>query len=342
MEIWRELGMTTSQCELGNIQGERDSSSPSSRKTKSIEDFKLHSIHSKIPRMCENVRESFREDIKENGIREPVKVNPKDEDEILDGRERYKEAFDLGIEELPYEVANLNGISPVEYIIKSALLRRHLSKSQKAMLAVELKPELEEEAEKRKLRTLKKGEKDPDVEKKINILYYHTDQEDLVIDPMAGGASTVDACLIMGRDCRAYDIKPSRDDILKNDIREGYRKKANGADLILLDPPYGDKMVDEYGGHGFTGGSDEVGENLDQLAEESYEALSTGGKVAFIFGNTKSKKGNGDIWAPDLYQLFRDKGFETEFVYHAPYKGHSNPSGEIQQKSRDIYIFKKE
>ena len=33
----------------------------------------------------------------------------------------------------------------------------------------------------------------------LNLLHYYTKQGEFVVDPMAGGGSTVDACLVMGR-----------------------------------------------------------------------------------------------------------------------------------------------
>ena len=46
----------------------------------------------------------------------------------------------------------------------------------------------------------------------MNLLYYYTNIGDMIIDPMAGGGSTVDACLVMGRKCFAYDIDPQCDE----------------------------------------------------------------------------------------------------------------------------------
>jgi len=42
----------------------------------------------------------------------------------------------------------------------------------------------------------------------LQLLYFFTRQGDLVVDPMAGSGTTVDACLLMNRRCLAYDINP--------------------------------------------------------------------------------------------------------------------------------------
>jgi len=78
----------------------------------------------------------------------------------------------------------------------------------------------------------------------INILYFFTSQGDLVIDPMAGGGTTLDACLLMNRQNYSYDIIPSRDDILYQDILLLVRKHK--ASLVFLDAPYFLKKAKEY------------------------------------------------------------------------------------------------
>lgn len=62
----------------------------------------------------------------------------------------------------------------------------------------------------------------------LNLLYYYTEQGELVVDPMAGGGSTIDACLVMGRKCRAYDINPIRKDIVKWNLYDGFPKRQKG------------------------------------------------------------------------------------------------------------------
>ena len=44
-----------------------------------------------------------------------------------------------------------------------------------------------------------------------NILYYFTEPFDVVVDPMAGGGSTIDVCKAMMRHYKTYDINPMRE-----------------------------------------------------------------------------------------------------------------------------------
>lgn len=71
------------------------------------------------------------------------------------------------------------------------------------------------------------------------VLYLYTKEGDLVVDPMAGGGTTKDVCRVMKRNCLAYDINPSRDDIIHHDITEGYLEEAEGCNLVFIDPPTG-------------------------------------------------------------------------------------------------------
>ena len=77
-----------------------------------------------------------------------------------------------------------------------------------------------------------------------NIIYYYTEPGDLVVDPMAGGGSTLDAAEYLDRRCLGYDVFPKRPDIQMWDIEKGFPEEAVGCDLIFMDPPYWN-MIDE-------------------------------------------------------------------------------------------------
>jgi DNA modification methylase len=84
-----------------------------------------------------------------------------------------------------------------------------------------------------------------------NILYYYTEPFDIVVDPMAGGGTTVDVCKAMFRRYQAYDINPIREEIKKHDIRQGFPQRAKGCKLIFLDPPswraYNKNLINKHG-----------------------------------------------------------------------------------------------
>ena len=71
-------------------------------------------------------------DIKANGLIEPVVVH---EEMILDGRNRYRACLAAGVEPT---LTPFRGDDPVAFVISANLRRRHLSESQRAMVAARL------------------------------------------------------------------------------------------------------------------------------------------------------------------------------------------------------------
>lgn len=83
------------------------------------------------------------EDIKKHGQQEPIITVG---DEILDGVNRYRACRKLDREPV-FEA--YTGDDPLAYVISLNIRRRHLSESQRAMLATEMLPEFEKEAKER-------------------------------------------------------------------------------------------------------------------------------------------------------------------------------------------------
>ena len=77
-------------------------------------------------------------------------------------------------------------------------------------------------------------------------LHYFTPPGGLVVDPMAGGGTTLDVCQSMGRRCLAYDLDPARPEIIRHDIRNGFPAETIGCDLIFCDPPYHTMLAHMY------------------------------------------------------------------------------------------------
>lgn len=117
----------------------------------------------------------------------------------------------------------------------------------------------------------------------MNVLYYYTKLGDRVVDPMAGGGSTLDACLIMGRKCKAYDVEPRRDDIVQHDISKGFPEDIGKCDLIFLDPPYGNIMARQYSKESISSASlDDFNKFMKDTARHCESLLNKSGHVALL------------------------------------------------------------
>ena len=108
-------------------------------------DVENHPAANLFPMMPADELEKLAEDIKTNGLAEPIATL---EGKILDGRNRLKACQLAGVDARYVEVA-LNGHSPTLYVVTKNLYRRHLSISQRAAIAAEMLPMLREEARKR-------------------------------------------------------------------------------------------------------------------------------------------------------------------------------------------------
>jgi len=104
--------------------------------------LKYHKVSKLFPLMPDDELKLLQEDIDVNGQREPIVLHP-DDDSIIDGRNRYRACKELG-RDVEYVHWDKKG-SLVAYVVSLNLHRRHLSASQRAMIAVDILPMLEKE-----------------------------------------------------------------------------------------------------------------------------------------------------------------------------------------------------
>jgi len=98
-----------------------------------ISELKSHPHLELVPPMSEEDYHNLLEDIKRNGILQPIDITYNNV--ILDGHHRVKAAKELGIKEIEVRIPELLYIDEDEYFISVALNRRHLTEGQKAVLA---------------------------------------------------------------------------------------------------------------------------------------------------------------------------------------------------------------
>jgi hypothetical protein len=109
--------------------------------------YKFHPACLAFPLLPDAELRDLADDIKLRGLLHPIVVF---RGQILDGRNRLAACEMAGVEPRFAEWASSG--SPVEWVISTNLHRRHLSASQRAVVALDLLPLLEKEAKERQRR----------------------------------------------------------------------------------------------------------------------------------------------------------------------------------------------
>lgn len=137
--------------------------------------LKVHPLAHLIPDMRVSEWQEFYTDIAMRGIKVPLEILA--DGTVIDGRHRLKAALQLGMKEVPIIDAPLNNDSPEAYMMKAAVLRRHLSDDQRAMMSARWKEENKKQGERTDLTsTPRRGgsstafaEKNPTMAKAVEI-----------------------------------------------------------------------------------------------------------------------------------------------------------------------------
>ena len=114
--------------------------------------YLFHEMSSYLPLLEDEEFDDLVEDIKEFGQIEPIVLY---EGKILDGRNRYRACKKLGIEvkATEWKPSEATGITPLQYVISTNIMRRHLNHAQRSEIGLLLLEE-EEKLTKERLREL--------------------------------------------------------------------------------------------------------------------------------------------------------------------------------------------
>ena len=167
-----------------------------------------------------------------------------------------------------------------------------------------------------------------------HILYYFSDQNDLVFDPMAGGGVVADTCLALNRKCWSFDmddrtetrpeVEPYFWDI--TNLKWPIKGKTK-PDLIIFDPPYFKKQSNNYDPDGISGMSKanylKFLENFFALAHLNAKKST---QMAFInadwrdFQSTpaKNETRENSILINDYLRILDQSGWQETHIFQAP------------------------
>jgi hypothetical protein len=107
--------------------------------------MEFHDVCNLFPMMADEEYRALVEDIREHGLREPIVVW---QGKIIDGRNRYRACMELGITPQYREWDGRGSLTA--FVVSQNLHRRHLTASQKAVVALEIERMLAVEAEERR------------------------------------------------------------------------------------------------------------------------------------------------------------------------------------------------
>lgn len=128
-------------------------------------DLPFHPVANLFPLIDGPEFDALVSDIAANGLHEPIWLHSSD-NTIIDGRNRYRACMAAGVAPAFRRWDGNGGL--VQFVLSLNLHRRHLTSSQRAAVAVEVLPWLEEEAKERQLSTLKQNTDRPFVKNLTN------------------------------------------------------------------------------------------------------------------------------------------------------------------------------
>lgn len=121
--------------------------------------MRAHPAADLFPMMDDRELSELAADIKAHGQRQPIVTMQHDgETVVLDGRNRFRACAIAGVEP---RMIPFGGDDPIALVISANMHRRHLEKSQRALIALELEKLYAEDAAKRQTSGLKRGAEKP-------------------------------------------------------------------------------------------------------------------------------------------------------------------------------------
>jgi len=170
-----------------------------------------------------------------------------------------------------------------------------------------------------------------------HILFYFSKQNDLILDPMAGGGVTPDTCLALNRRCWAFEMTDRPDErpeiephtwIYSTDSPLAWPVSSKEKpDLIIFDPPYFDKKAADYAENSISGlPKNKYLEFLEAFFTILKQNAKKTTRLAFInadwrdFQNKPAleESGKGAILIDDYLRILNKTGWQHTHIIQAP------------------------
>ena len=176
-----------------------------------------------------------------------------------------------------------------------------------------------------------------------NFLYHYTDEFDVVVDPMAGGGTTVDVCKRFNRRYAAFDINPLEDKgVRKNDATDGLPIEDGKVDAVFFDPPYWRLKDDDYIEGSISAESvHEWLETIDNLFEEFGRVGKSDMTVGMIVQPIYDDKETGEFWdLPfQVNQLAQRRNWTLQQRISAPMTHGMKGNHAVQHAKENDYLL---
>jgi len=185
-----------------------------------------------------------------------------------------------------------------------------------------------------------------------NVFLRFTKEGDYIIDPMAGGGTAYKVGVHNKRKVKCYDLNPTNENIIKNNILSGIPEKDDSVNLVFLDPPYWQQKKGEYSNDKNDLANMPLNEFYDKIkfiAKECKRILKQNGKIAFIIGNT-IKKDIKENHIDKCKNIFLDCGFNWIMDYSVIYQTQQYKGFDVNRAKetfsdlntfRDLFIMEK-
>lgn len=160
-----------------------------------------------------------------------------------------------------------------------------------------------------------------------NLLYLYTQPFDVVMDPFAGGGSTIDICKKRFRRYYVSDRKPiveREKEIRKHDLTDGLPKPPQWKDvrLLYLDPPYWIQAEGQYSDDPTDLGNmslEQFTTTLAKLIKDFSKKLSSGAVIALIIQPTQWKA-EGKAYTDHIADMIRAVDLPIDMRFSVPYE----------------------